>query len=62
MIGDIDDIDEMAEDEDGIDLFADNFERDYKARENDAYAGADIDDEETMMMSTSPRADNLKRA
>ena len=45
LIGDIDDADEMAEDEDGIDLFADNFERDYKARENDAYAGADIDDE-----------------
>ncbi|MCJ1374465.1 MCM DNA helicase complex subunit [Loxospora ochrophaea] len=45
LIGDIDDVDEMAEDEDGIDLFADNFERDYKARENDAYAGADIDDE-----------------
>lgn len=36
----------MAEDEDGIDLFAGNFERDYKAREkDDAYAGADIDDE-----------------
>ena len=45
LIEDIDDADEMAEDEDGIDLFADNFERDYKARENDAYAGADIDDE-----------------
>lgn len=45
LIGDIDDADEMAEDEDGIDLFADNFERDYKARENDAYEGADIDDE-----------------
>ena len=45
LIGDIDDADEMAEDEDGIDLFADNFERDYKARENDAYTGADIDDE-----------------
>ena len=45
IIGDIDDADEMAEDEDGIDLFADNFERDYKARENDAYEGADIDDE-----------------
>ncbi|KAK4695544.1 DNA replication licensing factor MCM2, partial [Lecanoromycetidae sp. Uapishka_2] len=46
LIGDIDDADEMAEDEDGIDLFADNFERDYKARENDEYAGADIDDAE----------------
>ena len=45
LIGDIDDADEMAEDEDGIDLFADNFERDYKKRENDAYVGADIDDE-----------------
>ncbi|KAI9755029.1 MAG: MCM DNA helicase complex subunit, partial [Candelina submexicana] len=45
LIGDIDDADEMAEDEAGIDLFADNFERDYKSRENDAYAGADIDDE-----------------
>ena len=45
LIGDIDDADEMAEDEDGIDLFADNFERDYRIRENDAYAGADIDDE-----------------
>jgi len=45
LIGDIDDADEMAEDEDGIDLFADNFERDYKSRENDAYGGEDIDDE-----------------
>ncbi|KAL9600212.1 MAG: hypothetical protein Q9219_003355 [cf. Caloplaca sp. 3 TL-2023] len=45
LIGDIDDIDEMAEDEDGIDLFADNFERDYRVRENDAYVGDDIDDE-----------------
>jgi len=44
-VGDIDDADEMAEDEDGIDLFADNFERDYRQREDDAYAGADIDDE-----------------
>ena len=45
LIADIDDADEMAEDEDGIDLFADDFEKDYKARENDAYQGADIDDE-----------------
>ncbi|KAL8865965.1 MAG: hypothetical protein Q9174_006581, partial [Haloplaca sp. 1 TL-2023] len=45
LIGDIDDADEMAEDEAGIDLFADNFERDYRRRENDAYVGADIDDE-----------------
>jgi DNA replication licensing factor MCM2 len=45
MIADIDDADEMAEDEDGIDLFADNFERDYAPRENDNYEGAEIDDE-----------------
>ncbi|KAI4102985.1 MAG: hypothetical protein L6R37_004067 [Teloschistes peruensis] len=45
LIGDIDDVDEMAEDEAGIDLFADNFERDYRKREDDAYVGADIDDE-----------------
>jgi DNA replication licensing factor MCM2 len=45
VIPDIDDADEMAEDEDGIDLFANNFERDYKSREDDQYAGADIDDD-----------------
>ena len=45
IIADIDDADEMAEDEDGIDLFADNFERDYKLRGPEAYMGADIDDE-----------------
>jgi DNA replication licensing factor MCM2 len=42
---DIDDADEMAEDEDGIDLFANNFERDYQAREDDQYEARDIDDE-----------------
>ena len=42
---DIDDADEMAEDEDGIDLFANNFERDYKPREDDQYDDRDIDDE-----------------
>ena len=47
LIGDIDDVDEMAEDEDGIDLFADNFERDYRSKDaDDNYGGADIDDEE----------------
>ncbi|TAQ86001.1 hypothetical protein B7494_g5661 [Chlorociboria aeruginascens] len=45
IAADIDDADEMAEDEDGIDLFANNFERDYRAREGDNYGGADIDDE-----------------
>ena len=43
---DIDDVDELAEDEAGIDLFGDNFERDYERREDNAYVGADIDDEE----------------
>lgn len=42
---DIDDVDEMAEDEDGIDLFANNFENDYKPREDDRYDDRDIDDE-----------------
>jgi DNA replication licensing factor MCM2 len=42
---DIDDADEMAEDEDGIDLFAGNYERDYRDREGDAYDARDIDDE-----------------
>ncbi|KAK2776738.1 MCM DNA helicase complex subunit [Onygenales sp. PD_12] len=44
FIGDIDDIDEMAEDEDGIDLFADTFERDYRERDPETYEGVDIDD------------------
>ncbi|GFF33794.1 DNA replication licensing factor mcm2 [Aspergillus udagawae] len=45
LLGDIDDIDEMAEDEDGIDLFGDNFERDYRDAENDRYQGEYIDDD-----------------
>ncbi|KAI9799770.1 MAG: MCM DNA helicase complex subunit [Piccolia ochrophora] len=45
LIGDIDDADEMAEDEDGIDLFADNYERDYRVRDDDGYEAADIDDD-----------------
>ncbi|OJJ44375.1 hypothetical protein ASPZODRAFT_781487 [Penicilliopsis zonata CBS 506.65] len=47
FIGDIDDIEEMAEDEDGIDLFGDNFERDYRqGGADDRYQGEYIDDEE----------------
>lgn len=45
LIGDIDDADEMAEDEDGIDLFADNFDRDERERDVGNYGGRDIDDE-----------------
>ena len=46
IIGDIDDMDEMAEDGDGIDLFADDFERDYHERPDDRYQGDDIDDDD----------------
>lgn len=44
--GDIDDAEEMAEDEDGIDLFAEDFERDYRNQSQDAYRGDYIDDNE----------------
>ncbi|KAF2147424.1 uncharacterized protein K452DRAFT_261914 [Aplosporella prunicola CBS 121167] len=55
LIGDIDDADEMAEDEAGIDLFADNFERDYRDREDDEYDARDIDDEEYDTMDMAQR-------
>ena len=46
LIGDIDDADEMAEDEDGIDLFGDNFMKDERERgEQETYQGRMIDDE-----------------
>lgn len=45
IVPDLEDMEEAAEDEDGIDLFADTFERDYRDRENDEYDRADIDDE-----------------
>ncbi|KAJ5111553.1 Nucleic acid-binding OB-fold [Penicillium argentinense] len=46
LIPDIDDVDELAEDEDGIDLFGDNFERDYRDGEEDQYANEGyIDDD-----------------
>ncbi|KAE8150243.1 MCM2/3/5 family-domain-containing protein [Aspergillus avenaceus] len=46
LLQDIDDIEELAEDGEGIDLFGDNFERDYRSREDDRYQGADIDDDD----------------
>ncbi|KAK8206082.1 MCM2/3/5 family-domain-containing protein [Phyllosticta capitalensis] len=55
LIGDIDDADELAEEEDGIDLFADNFERDYGSRANEVYAGQDIDDDEYDDMDMAER-------
>jgi len=45
IIRDVDDLDEDAEEAEGIDLFADDFENDYRARGNDAYEGKGIDDE-----------------
>ena len=42
---DVDDLDEDAEDAAGIDLFADNFDRDYERPDDDNYDGRDIDDE-----------------
>ncbi|KAL2834855.1 MCM2/3/5 family-domain-containing protein [Aspergillus cavernicola] len=43
---DIDDIEEMAEDEDGIDLFGDTFDRDYRSGKEERYRGNYIDDDE----------------
>lgn len=46
MIPDIDDADELVEDEDGIDLFGDNFMRDERERpDQETYQGRMIDDE-----------------
>lgn len=46
-MGDIDELEEMAEDEDGIDLFGDTFERDYGRPDDDnRYRGQYIDDDE----------------
>ncbi|KAG6150434.1 MCM DNA helicase complex subunit [Claviceps purpurea] len=40
---DIDDLDEMADDD--VDLFREGFEADYRARQDDTYEGAGIDDD-----------------
>jgi DNA replication licensing factor MCM2 len=40
------DLDEGAEEEAGIDLFGDSFEKDYSRPENDTYEDIDIDDED----------------
>jgi len=48
QIQDLDNAEEMMEDEAGIDLFGDNYDRDYRRNENninDFYDTADIDDE-----------------
>jgi DNA replication licensing factor MCM2 len=46
LMADIDDLDEDAEDEAGIDLFADSFDRDYDRPQDANYGRAGIDDEE----------------
>ncbi|KAF2195233.1 MCM-domain-containing protein [Zopfia rhizophila CBS 207.26] len=61
LIPDVDDLDEAAEDAEGIDLYADNFERDYRERENDAYEGVDIDDEEYEGLDLAARLDLERR-
>ncbi|KAH0372415.1 MCM-domain-containing protein, partial [Aureobasidium melanogenum] len=45
LIPDLDDAEEQLEDDAGVDLFGDNFENDYRRREDDFYEGQDIDDE-----------------
>ncbi|KAE9967278.1 hypothetical protein EG328_008304 [Venturia inaequalis] len=45
IVPDIDDLDAEAEDEAGIDLFNDSFERDYQRDDVQGYGGRDIDDE-----------------
>jgi DNA replication licensing factor MCM2 len=52
---DIDDLDEDAEEDVGIDLFAENFERDYAPNEDDTYDARDIDDAEYESMDISSR-------
>ena len=46
LIHDLEDADEMAEDEAGIDLFGDNFDRDYNRAEDGGYRGRMIDDDD----------------
>lgn len=45
LIQDLEDAEEALEDDAGVDLFGDNFEKDYNQRENDFYQGEDIDDD-----------------
>jgi DNA replication licensing factor MCM2 len=41
LIPDLDDAEEQLEDDAGVDLFGDNFENDYRRREDDFYEGQD---------------------
>lgn len=57
MIHDLDDAEEMMEDDAGIDLFGDNFDRDYRKRDDaaDEYDERDIDDAEYEGMDLAQR-------
>lgn len=61
LIRDVDDLDEDAEEQEGIDLFGGDFENDYRARENDEYAGPDIDDAEYDELDLATRRDLDRR-
>jgi len=57
LIPDLDDAEEQLEDDAGVDLFGDNFENDYRRREDDFYEGQDIDDEgDYDDLETAPQA------
>lgn len=55
LVQDIDDADELAEDEDGINLFGDDFERDYREHGPETYDGEGIDDEEQEELDLATR-------
>jgi DNA replication licensing factor MCM2 len=61
IYGGVDDLDDDAEEAAGIDLFADDFEKDYRTRENDAYEGADIDDQEYDELDAASRRELERR-
>ncbi|KAF2477993.1 MCM-domain-containing protein [Lindgomyces ingoldianus] len=61
LIPDVDDLDEDAEEAEGIDLFNEDFEQDYRERENDAYEGIGIDDQEYDELDLASRRDLDRR-
>ncbi|KAF2274845.1 MCM-domain-containing protein [Westerdykella ornata] len=61
LLRDPDDLDEEVEERDGIDLFNEDFERDYGTRENDAYEAQDIDDQEYDELDPAARRELERR-
>ncbi|KAF2747020.1 MCM-domain-containing protein [Sporormia fimetaria CBS 119925] len=61
LLRDVDDLDEDVEEGNGIDLFNDDFERDYAARANDAYVDEGVDDEEYEALDLAARRDLDRR-